>query len=270
MELISSHDHPAPKVITHHNFDADIQSEQLNRWEQLYDQLSPGPFTGTIRELQMDQLHLFCESSSSQLRQQCVVNKQSYWFGFSLEPQHYHINEKQVAPYQLLASRAYTPFELITPEDFSIYSVVLEADEKNPDSAFLMQHLERIEGSSQPLIHSLDPANMRQLYNLRAYFEHLAKSGSHWRNVDTIQKLVTDAIMQCLIDEHDNEPSTIKQVRRTKVVKELKNLVDDPDLSFPITISELCSKLYISRRALQYACEEKLGCSLISSYWLPA
>lgn len=261
MGFNNNHHHSAPKVITHHNFDADIQSEQLNRWEQIYDQLSPGPFTGTLRELQSNQLHLFCESSSSQLRQQCVVNKPAYWFGFSSEPKPYHFNENQVAPYQLLAARAYTPFELITPEYFSIYSVVLEADEHNPDWTFLMQYLEHIDNGSSSLIHVLAAANRRQLYNLRAYFEHLAQSDDHCYHSDTIQKLVTDAIMQCLMDEYDHDALTIKPVRRSKVIKDLKNLVDDPELSFPITITELCSKLYISRRALQYACEEKLGCS---------
>lgn len=261
MERITDIINSAPKVISNHYYDATIQSGQLTQWEQLYDQLSPGPFIGSVRELRLDQLHLFCENTNTQLRQQCQVNKKSFWFGFSAGSQNYHLNETQISPYQLLVMRDHNPFELVTPEGFSIYSAVLEIDDNDPDSHFLMQILECIENDNQPLVNYQSPNKTRQLYNIRMYIEQLLQHNSHYTNSHIIQKLVTDAITHCLVSDHQDIKSPAKQIRRKKVIKNLKELVSEPDFPFPITITELCNQLHVSHRALQYACEEKLGCS---------
>lgn len=72
---------PVHLLVAH---DADEQARNLYGWRQTYDQLTAGRFFGTLRELRLDQMQLFCETTSQTLRQSCEVQSEAYWFGIPL------------------------------------------------------------------------------------------------------------------------------------------------------------------------------------------
>ena len=68
----------ARQIVSH---DADEQAATLCGWKQTYDQLTPGPFVGSLTELNFSATHLFCETTSHKLHQLCEIPDGAWWFG---------------------------------------------------------------------------------------------------------------------------------------------------------------------------------------------
>src|ERR1700761_7147051 len=64
--------------------DVDDQAQNLTGWNQLYDQLSPGKFLGTLTELWLGELQVFQEVTSQAIRQSCEVWPDSLWLGIPM------------------------------------------------------------------------------------------------------------------------------------------------------------------------------------------
>jgi AraC family transcriptional regulator, ethanolamine operon transcriptional activator len=62
--------------------DADDHAANLGGWKQVYDQLAPGRFHGTLREFWLgSQMQVFEETTSHAARQSCKVWAGAFWFG---------------------------------------------------------------------------------------------------------------------------------------------------------------------------------------------
>lgn len=114
----------APDLCTFNTFDANQQAASLFNWQQEYDQLSRGSFLGQIRERKFSHAHLFRESSNRKLKQQCRINE-GIWLGISANERPLHINHVQGNSDSILIREAGVDFELLTPETFSIYGLVI-------------------------------------------------------------------------------------------------------------------------------------------------
>lgn len=116
----------APTLCTNPTKDANQQAASLVNWQQEYDQISNGRFLGQIRERRFNTVHVFREDSNRALRQQCRVEEGGVWLGISVEDKALHINHSQLDADKLLLRQGGVDFELITPEAFSIYGMVLK------------------------------------------------------------------------------------------------------------------------------------------------
>ena len=115
----------APDLCTFNTFDANQQAASLINWQQEYDQLSRGRFLGQIRERKFSHVHLFQEDSNRKLKQQCRVNE-GIWLGLSANDRPLHINHAQGDSDSILVREDGVDFELLTPENFSIYGLVID------------------------------------------------------------------------------------------------------------------------------------------------
>ena len=62
--------------------DVDDHASNLTGWTQAYDQLAPGRFRGTLRELWLGpEMQVFEETTSLAVRQSCEVWTGALWFG---------------------------------------------------------------------------------------------------------------------------------------------------------------------------------------------
>ena len=108
--------------------DADLHARNLTNWQQEYDQVSGGRFYGRIDEIRLDGMQVFKEHTSQSLRQQCNVWPDAIWLGISADAADCRINGLEVADNQIMCRPGACDFELMTPDDFDIYGLVIRTD----------------------------------------------------------------------------------------------------------------------------------------------
>lgn len=250
-------------------FDVNQQAESLIRWEQRYNQHSSGTFYGYLDELKLGGLHLFEEFTSRRILQQCCVNGNSFWLGFSLQPQRPKINGKEVEEGQLMFRPSDVEFELLTPQDFHIFGLVVE---KSAISKELQgQDKERwLKGADNSLISrpdnyvSFELAKMISLLLEEPCFlmEGLSPNEKR-RRLDRFQPLIKSRIADLLIQTETGIKETdISGPGKRRVIDKISKHVQETGY-YPLTISDLCHIAHVSRRTLQYAFEQELGISPI-------
>ena len=116
----------ARQIVSH---DADEQAATLCGWKQTYDQLTPGPFVGSLTELNFSATHLFCETTSHKLHQLCEIPDGAWWFGIPVGRDAAGSIHATPISTEVLAFRpGGCEFELLTPPDYSILGLVVNAD----------------------------------------------------------------------------------------------------------------------------------------------
>ena len=239
----------APMLCIHHTKDANQQAASLINWQQEYDQLSDGRFLGQIRERRFPNFHVFREDSNRSLRQQCRVEQGGIWLGLSAENKPLHLNHSQFNSSQLLLRQGGADFELMTPEQFSIYGIVL-------DKNFVHIIENQLElGSIQNNIFHLTGLTEKHIQQLKYYLGTLLGSAEPRWSETTHQAILKDIVLELfsLSSLHTSHPISISH--RQHVMHRIKQQLQDLDYRTPITVSELCDAVHVSRRTLQYTFE---------------
>lgn len=234
--------------------DADLHAHNLRNWQQQYDQLSGGGFYGRIDELALSQLQIFHEYTSQALKQQCNVWPDSVWIGFSADGRDCRINGEQVAAEQLMVRPGDTEFQLLTPQQFDIYGIVVSREV-----------LQRVADTTQLDWHGDRPAQVRvgwsreRLQALRYAMQRLltpthAGLSGHLQQ-DWLLGAVVDILQQPQVA--DDKPAL---ARRRQVVARVQAYLQAQPLATP-SVTDLCELTHVSRRTLQYCFEQVLGLS---------
>ncbi len=111
----------APTRCIQEAFDADEHAQNLTRWQQEYDQLSPGSFYGRLDEVALETMQVFKEHTGQALRQDCRVWPESLWIGIPTTHQGSRINGQALSAGEVMCRPGGRDFELVTPEGFDIY-----------------------------------------------------------------------------------------------------------------------------------------------------
>lgn len=248
-------------------YDVNQQAGSLVRWEQHYNQHSQGVFNGYLDELQLGGLHLFEEFTNQKLLQQCCVNEGSVWLGFSLQSQRPRINGYEIGPDQLMLRPSNVEFELLTPEDFHIFGIVLDkeaitaqlqADERadwlgvaerllvsRPDHSLhveLARTIPLLLSEQSPLLNGLDKQAQRA-------------------RVQRLQPLIISHIADLLVRIGPAvEGRNLMPSRQRRVIERIRHYIDATGC-YPLTMTELCNIACVSRRTLQYCFEHELDIS---------
>ncbi|CAE6932320.1 helix-turn-helix domain-containing protein [Vibrio alginolyticus] len=247
--------HIAPHLCTHPTKDANQQAASLVNWQQEYDQISNGRFLGQIRERRFSSVHVFREDSNRALKQQCRVEEGGVWLGISVENKSLHINHSQLGADKLLVRQGGVDFELITPEAFSIYGMVLKQD-------FVQQLKEQLElddfKGQELYLSGLNEHHIRQLkYYLGILLE---PSQTRW-SCETHQSVVKDVLTELFsLNLQTSSSSPLKATpnagnQRQVVMNRVQQYLENQDYRSPITVTELCDAVHVSRRTLQYTFE---------------
>ncbi|MGP8308878.1 helix-turn-helix domain-containing protein [Vibrio sp. YIC-376] len=244
----------APKLCTHPTKDANQQAASLVNWQQEYDQISNGRFLGQIRERRFSSVHVFREDSNRALRQQCRIEEGGLWLGLSAEDKPLHINHSQLAADKLLLRQGGEDFELITPEAFSIYGMVLKQDFVQ----LIKEQLELDAIKGQELC--LSGLSEHHIQRLKYYLGILLDPNQTRWSCETHQSVVKDVLIELFsinvqaLSSHQ-EISSSATTQRQVVMKRIRQFLESQDYSTPITVSELCNAVHVSRRTLQYTFE---------------
>jgi AraC family ethanolamine operon transcriptional activator len=253
---------PRPlRVQTTLAYDADEQARSLHGWSQVYDQLTAGRFVGKLTGLHMEDMHVFCESTSQTLRQTCEVQSDAYWFGIPARNSDTARIDANVLGDDAIALRpGGVEFELFTPAGFDIYGVVVKGELLRRHAASV-EHCELVEPLSQADVISIEPEDKARLC---ASIEQILQSdgvatvatATHARL--NLQASVVASLFD-LCTSATAEPVAVPlRPRRQWVVSEARDYVL-ANRDRPVGVPELCERLHVSRRTLQYCFQDVLG-----------
>lgn len=234
--------------------DADEHAGNLSRWEQLYDQLSPGLFTGTLTELWLDDAQVFRETTSHTVRQSCLVWPASFWFGIPhCEGECGTIGAKGIGNDAIALRPGGCEFELLTPNAFDILGVVVDAAALT-GYAFEVEHMDLRAVLREHEVLRVGAAARRQFsaFVVQALSEvggnaSVQAHGAARRNLR--QAMLCSLVM--LLGAGGGEPRvTAVRVNRQRLVSRVRDFV----LAHPeetIGVPDLCQRFHVSRRTLQ-------------------
>jgi len=253
MEMTLSNN--APQKCTREACDADEHAQNLTRWQQQYDQLSPGRFYGRLDEIALPAVQLFKEHTEQALRQDCQVWEDSLWLGIPVRPHGSRINGQPLAGNQIMCRPGGQAFELVTPGHFDIYGLVVRLPALY--AAAQQQGIaldERWRREPRRMVHpSTRHALMFVLERL------LGEQGA-----PVAERLHQDIVMMGLLELlgtwQPNEELPPSHAHRKAVVDSVKRYVEEHHEG-PMTMEALCDLTHVSRRTLQYSFTSILGIS---------
>lgn len=238
--------------------DADQHAHNLTNWQQQYDQMSAGNFYGQLIEMQFEGLQFFQEHTSQALRQSCNTWDQSLWLGIPASAyKSSKINGLSIDKNHIMCRPGNHPFELVTPNDFDIYGIVV--DQRKIQAMAENQNI----AIDWALLHQQGRLTLpeKTIAALRFVLDNLLQdSNSHIRPAKLQHDLIMMALLESLENSQPVKNSTISFLRRQQIVEQVKEYLNLHQDS-AVTINDLCSLCHVSRRTLQYSFETILGIS---------
>ncbi|MFM0402347.1 helix-turn-helix domain-containing protein [Paraburkholderia aspalathi] len=242
-------------------YDADEQARNLHGWSQTYDQLTAGRFVGGLTELCLDHMQVFVETTSHTLRQTCEVQEDAYWFGIPTCPAGSGRIDTQVIAADALAFRpGGIEFELLTSAGYEIFGVVVKGEVLRRYAA----EVERV-GLAEHLPNTeVVPIGMARKERLCASLRQLLDDGAaNGAPLSTFARNNLQAsVLASLFDvgalPADGQIEMPTRGRRQSIVSEARDYVL-ANRERAINVPELCERLHVSRRTLQYCFQDVLG-----------
>lgn len=250
--------------------DADEHAQNLSEWNQTYDQISRGRFSGRITELWTDKAQVFLESTNRELRQSCAAWEHSIWFGIP-EPTGPlgAIDCHGIPANGIAVHQGGVGFELRTPDDFDIYGIVVDREE------FARYAIEVEDMEPSALIGRADVLLVDLAAKTRlcrridallapdAFAEPTGALSDPREQCQATQDRILGAIVSLLMtqDDHDaRERRAQTRQQRWQAVRRIREYIME-EAPLGVTIPDLCRRFHMSRRTLQYCFEEVTGLS---------
>lgn len=250
MHLNTSQKHPI--WCTHEAGDAEEQAENLRNWQQQYVQMSSGKFYGCIKELITPEIHLFHEYTNQRLIQHCNVWPDALWLGFSANEKRCKINRQEIKTNELMLRPGECDFELITPEDFNIFGIVVRLDVLRNHAA--AQQLSLPDDFEECAKRTWQDTKVTQLRS-----RILTLINPEQKNTNDRFSIIDD-FLDLFSTPENTMAFKVSAKRKKNAFDTVVDLINNsPEKNF--TITELCEKTHMSRRSLQYCIEESVGLS---------
>ncbi|MBT0569821.1 helix-turn-helix domain-containing protein [Curvibacter sp. CHRR-16] len=241
--------------------DADEHACNLTNWEQCYDQTTRGAFQGSLHEMQLPHMQVFCERTNQGMLQRCCVWPDSLWFGLPLPhamQQDSRINGLGSGQHSIMVRPGGQEFELNTPADFSIYGIVVRQDclrQAAEEQGFVVDWAAL---SHSPLLQVHTQPHARCLQTLQTLLLDKGAMAEQTRHSATDS--VLEALLPLLETAQRADHHSGSFDRHLRVVSKARDWVlQHPE--DPINVPQLCEQLHVSRRTLQYCFEEVTGLS---------
>ncbi len=237
--------------------DADEHAHNLTNWEQSYDQITPGCFQGSLVELQLPHTQVFRESISHAVRQSCCVQPEAFWFGLTDQTANTRINGRVAGIDQIMVRPGHCEFELVTPAEHTIYGIVIQRDALVAAADSLGCQIDWAQLGRAEMMHVDGAARAACLQTLRGL---LAQEAGSVLARQASQQAVTEVLLT-LLDTSQVDSGVSKSFeRRQRIVAKARDYVL-AHRDQPVTVPELCERLFVSRRTLQYCFEDVLNIS---------
>ena len=244
-------------IQTYEATDADQHAHNLTDWQQEYDQVSAGNFYGRIHELKLEGVQVFTEHNSQALRQSCNVWAHSIWLGLPVNADcQSKINGMSIDQQHIMCRPGGIDFELITPEDFDIYGIVVDQEKLNRAAEAQGLQLNSLKLGD----HGRLALPAKTLNNLRFLLARMLNSHSPASTEHVYNDVITMALLEVLQEQSVDTKMNTSFARRKVVVDTVKDYLSQHQ-DQAVTITELCELTHVSRRTLQYSFDTILGIS---------
>lgn len=243
--------------------DVDAHAANLAGWQQRYDQLSGGAFHGAIADLWFGDVQVFRERTSHALRQVCAIRPDTVWCGITLVHDGSRIEGHLVGDGGVMVNGSADAFELSTPDRHDILGIVVSRAGLLGAAQATGQPLQS-EILARPNWLACAPEDRARL--VRGLLQLLgdAEAGLCCHDSPRARHFAHQAILDSLLSvmvapqAADNECRSFE--RRRRLVRAACEAAGTEGQEVP-TVPELCQRLHVSRRTLQYAFETVIGCS---------
>jgi AraC family ethanolamine operon transcriptional activator len=246
----------AHQIRTVEAFDADEHAHNLTDWEQSYDQITPGHFHGTLAELQLPQMQVFLECTSQAVRQSCCVWPDAFWFGLPEHSDQTRINGRLAGEHAIMVRPGDCEFELITPSDYTIYGIVIRREALLQAAELSGSRIDWAQLTSAEVMHVDNSSRTALLQTLAG----LLTQESVGVSPDLHQQAVISALLAMLDTSEVDGAISNSFMRRQRIVAKARDFVLG-HCDQVITVPQLCERLHVSRRTLQYCFEDVLDIS---------
>ena len=240
--------------------DIDEHAACLFDWKQQYDQLSPGLFAGEFEEIAFGRVRLFREGMNQRVLESGVLPAGSYglaiiaeidgdgWFGGAA-----------VSPDSLLPVHGGERFDFCTPRRHALLAATtdiarirdyaLQIEQRDPDDE-LRRHGPR---DIAPARAAAYRAFVRTLFTAVRATPQMLESCFMER---AMEQALHGAILDALGSGGDDPGPIPARARQTIVERARACMNETPDE--PLSVADLCLRLGVSRRVLQYSFQETL------------
>ncbi|MCY1282991.1 Helix-turn-helix domain protein [compost metagenome] len=241
--------------------DIDDQAASLTGWSQVYDQLSPGKYEGSVTECWIEDLQIIREHSN-----QCMHQLGHSWAGSRtfiipmLQKGEARFGSRVIDAGDPVTLGPGQELDFRTPPVLDVMSVVLSTETVSSFSQITEgQDLEAtLKGCH--FLHT-EAAGLAELRSFFAATFEMIQHTPHLLEYSAVRKglrhaLLTGLFATCAIPE--TRRSGRRALAHKQVVDKARAYVLENTLE-PVTIAELCSVLGVSRRTLQMCFQEIMG-----------
>jgi AraC family ethanolamine operon transcriptional activator len=241
--------------------DIDEQAALLRGWNQTYDQISAGRFSGSFMEAQIDRVQLFREITSNSLQQTGALPEGTVAVGAP-------ISLRGSATFcgrpcdgrQLHVFSGNDAFEFFSPSGLDIVGFVL--NERDLRSALTCDEFEEIMPSlTKPHLRFVDLNALKRMLNIFSDVYEIvsepADSTCDPVRLSSMSRDMIGAVVNGLAHGY-RERYDVPPAKRALIVRSARDLISEWPQDF-MCIADLCRELGVSRRALQQSFQETLG-----------
>ncbi|GHA00207.1 ethanolamine utilization protein EutR [Ignatzschineria ureiclastica] len=234
----------------------------ITGWQQLYNQIQPGEFSGYVKEGWIEGIQFFKEYTSKLVQQKCMVWPGAIWIGIPVpnNSEHGMIGHNELADNLVGIQIGGQEFGLNTPDDYTILGLVVDLSLlESYFEVFLQRPLPLKHLASQMTI-AMQPTDKLRLCNTIEVLLEMAQHTPHILNNEaTLKTLRYDLLdlLDLLFHNIDQSPRIVLPKSRLNhiniVQKAHEFILDNARCRDEMTILDICEYLHISRRTLQTA-----------------
>ncbi len=240
--------------------DIDEQAASLKEWNQVYEQLTPGPFVGSLHEICCGGIQLFRETTSQAVHESGAPWRGSRAIGVPIGMTGTALFRGQPVDLDTMVTLGgEDELDFYTPRGFDILGLVV-------DEAALETHARRVEhrdigvafgrrGALKP-----GPERLREFCRgLLTVLQSLDVNPAALQYRETqrvLEQSMLSAVVAAVAD--DGASPRLPCPSRRHIVDAAKAFMRER-IAEPITVADLCVELGVSRRTLQYSFQEVLG-----------
>ena len=239
------------------------QACNITAWQQLYDQIYPGQFSGCLSEVWLDGIQFCHESTNLALRQSCVVCPGTVWFGLprnQLNREAYICSSLMSTDTSIAVRQGGHEFEMLTPDDQSIMGLAILQSELEQYISLPSKKLNDLLSSNA--VFQVGSEKKAAYVTLLDQALHVAEYHPHRIHSQAVRKVIKDGlltgIIDLLADASPPEKTRHSQLHYRRIVSQAREYIL-LQRNEPVTILDLCRQLHVSRRTLQNAFQRILN-----------
>jgi AraC family ethanolamine operon transcriptional activator len=249
------------------SYNLEEQASQFAGWTLQYQQLSGGRFCGRSSITRWPGFSIHAEELNKRIRQRGCVPQHSIAVGIPLALQgHARICGKTSSRDTLHVFSCHPDFEFTSPECHLLLNLEINTQALAPDSLALASQLQQ-QLASPALPLQADAAHrLRQLLaetRLQSASTTPLPHALHNIRQRQLEQLLLFGLIEAVSLQEDQAKVLRQRDKNWKIVRQAAQLLADPSTCV-LSVAELCVRLHLSRRTLQYAFEDAAGMRPVS------